>query len=198
MSTVTRKEARRQAEVDAEGARLGAAFGMGEYLTGRAGQSTLIRVVIGKSAFILVSPMLAIAIFAGTAGFLLRSPGTPLSRGDLHFFRDTAILTVVVMTALVLATFPPRVARGQLFVYRDGIIAVDDREPRPAVMRDADLATLSLDVVRGYDGTHLRSCVLGDKARNVITVSGLHGPGAVRLAADHAGPVLSGRPGAIR
>jgi hypothetical protein len=168
--------AREQAAPDAEGASLGARLGMGDYLSGHAGSSLRARVVIGKVLLFMLAPGLAVAVLVGIA------PGT-------------AILAVIMVTALLMATIPPRATWGRLFVYRDGIIAVSSRdEARPAVMRDADLATLQLNIVEGYDGTHMESCVLGDRAGNVLTIrSRLHGPSVCELAASHAERVLAER-----
>jgi len=100
----------------------------------------------------------------------------------------TGALTLATVTAFLLAMVPPRAKRYRLFEYRDGFIQVSNREPRLVVMRDADLASLSLKFVSGYDGTYLENCELSDDAGTLLRARC-----ASEQVASHAEQVFAGR-----
>jgi hypothetical protein len=186
MTTATRK-------LDAEGARVGAGLGLGQYLTGLAGQRTLDRVGWGIAALCLLAPPTGIVFL----GLILPTPpqGAVGPPPDVHgLLLGAAILVPLVAAAFLMVTLPPRSEWVRLFVYQGGIIQLSSRTPGRQVMRDADLATMTLQVVQGYDDDYVACCALGDHGGNKVTVtSRLVGSSGCELLAGHAERVLADR-----
>jgi hypothetical protein len=189
MTTAPRK-------LDAEGARLGAGLGMGQYLTGlaHAGQRLRSRVRWGTAGLILLG-VPAVNFFAIVGlGLIQPAPGgmhpTPpnvaLERKVLLL---CASVLVLLMVAFLMTVLPPRHHWIKLFLYQGGIIQLSSRTPRQQVMRDADLATMTLQVVQAHRGGEVVACcALGDHAGNLLTVTT-----GCEMVARHAERVLADR-----
>jgi hypothetical protein len=183
-------------KLDAEGARLGAGLCIGQYLTGlaHAGERLRSRVVWGITGLFLLG--LPAGAFLPVMVLGLSQPvpeGAPRTPPNVAL-RDQVLLLcagvlVLLMVALLMTVLPPRHHWVKLFLYQGGIIQLSSRKPRPQVMRDADLATVTLQVVQGHRGDEfVGCCALGDHAGNLLTVTT-----GCELVARHAERVLADR-----
>jgi hypothetical protein len=108
-------------------------------------------------------------------------------------------LGLLALAALLLSA-PGRSWKERLFLYTGGIAQFTQRQSEPAVVHWADLATMSLKVVSGYEGDSISSCILRDRAGNTLTVDSRLG-GAVdtvtaavdQLLAYRLAPTLQAR-----
>ncbi len=94
----------------------------------------------------------------------------------------------------MLLAAPGRSWKELLFTYTDGIAQFTGGEPEPTVLRWADLATISLNIVSGYEGDSLSSCVLRDRAGASVTVETRYGEACdkvVRIADRLLAPRLA-------
>jgi hypothetical protein len=178
-----KKGARRQAALDAEGKRIGWECGMDGYLAGWAGNNRKTQFWIGASFFLVLCPL------------VVQAASNLLKGLDMGSYTGFASFTVVVLLLVFLmVTLRPRARRGRLFMYEDGIVEARHRKPRLAVLRYADLAAMSVKVVRGYDGDYLESCVLRDHAGSELAVhSWLYGGRACEEVHSGAGHAIASR-----
>lgn len=81
----------------------------------------------------------------------------------------------------------------RLFLYSGGIAQFTDSRPEPAVLRWADLAQLTVEVVTGYEGDALTSCELRDSAGTTMTVPASRYGDACEKVIGVAGRLLAAR-----
>jgi hypothetical protein len=119
------------------------------------------------------------------------SPGRPIAA-----FSYIGLLALAVL----LVAAPGRSWKERVFLYADGVAQFTNRASEPTVLRWADLATLSLKVVSGYEGDYISSCILRDRVGNTVTVESRLGgacdkvtAAAERLLAYRLAPTLQAR-----
>jgi hypothetical protein len=174
-----RQERAKQAEADAQGRRLGAELALGQHLGSRDGSAH-------KARFIVGWVMTGLAISFGVFIYLpLRaSPVSQLSTGIL------AVIVIMLVVGVTLMRMPGNKRYAFLHHYEAGLAEVTDG--RVSVVRWADLASMSLRVVQGYDDESITACVLRDNAGNEVTADGRFA-GACDLVTRRAEQVLTGR-----
>jgi hypothetical protein len=179
--------AARRAEADAEGRRIGARLGLGEFLGADDGSKSVLQGRIAAGILLVIMPWYAI-VFVGLR--FLVSPGWNPAAGRLGGIVILSI-GVGIGTPLLFMLLKQR-EWIWLYTYEDGLAQVTGRRPASAV-RWAELATMTLGVVQGYDGELITSCTLRDRAGSTVTVTGPY-PGLVleRVTA-RAEQVLSDR-----
>jgi hypothetical protein len=173
-----------QAELHAEGDRVAAEFGLGQ----RAGAWSRKKRSDGWGCgWVLLLVMIS-------TGFVLFMPiPEPWHTIVLGAYGAGAALAVLLMAG-------SRSWQERLFRFEGGIAQFASREPEPAVLRWADLASLSLNVVTSYESHSLMSCVLRDSAGRTITVASAYGlaceditPVAEQALASRLAPTLIAR-----
>jgi hypothetical protein len=155
-----------QSELDAEGDRVGLDFRLGQ----RTGAWSARRYSGSFGCGMTLAVMLALATFLLFLPY--PAPG-----------RTIAILSYLALAALaaLMLAVPSRTWKERLFVYAGGIAQFTGRESEPAVLRWPDLATVSVQVVTGYEGDSLSSCVLRDRAGTTLTVENRYGDACDRI-----------------
>jgi hypothetical protein len=171
--------------LDAEGDQVGADFRLGERTggwrarrySGSFGCGMTLAVMLAVFAFILFVPF--------------PWPGRPIA--------VFSYLGLLALAVLLLAA-PGRSWKERVFLYTDGIAQFTRRQSEPTVVRWADLATMSLKVVSGYEGDYIGSCILRDRVGNTLTVESRLGDAcdkvtaaADRLLAYRLAPALQAR-----
>jgi hypothetical protein len=114
----------------------------------------------------------------------LGGPGSVVAAGTLGGF---AVLAIRLMSHSQAHWW------DRLFLYSGGIAQFAGRQAEPAVLRWADLAEISVQVVTGYEGDALTQCELRDSAGTTMTVSVNRYGDACEKAIAVAGRLLAGR-----
>jgi hypothetical protein len=180
---VSAKEIQRT-ELHAEGDRVGADFGLGE----QAGAWSRRKRSDGWGCgwgLLLALIFTAVVLF------------TPIPQ-PWHLIVMGAYGAALLLAVLLITG--SRSWQERLFRFEQGIAEFASREPEPAVLRWADLASLSLKVVTSYESHSLMSCVLRDSAGRTITVASAYGlaceditPVAAQVLASRLAPTLIAR-----
>jgi hypothetical protein len=177
----------RQAEAGAEARRIGAQFGLGEFLGADDGSKSRLQDRITASILLVILPWYGMA-FAGIR--LLLSPGWSPAGGMLGGAVILAI-SLGIATPLLLMLLRQR-EWIWLYTYEEGLAQVTGRRPASAV-RWADLASMTLGVVQGYDGELITSCTLRDHAGSTVSVAGHYAGPVLERVTARAEQVLSDR-----
>jgi hypothetical protein len=164
---------------DADGRRIGAELGLGEYLAGWDGSELKGRVVLG---WVLIG----ICALGGIG--VLESLHGPAADKQENMGAVGGIVLVLAI-AVPLVAFPWRIRRQWLHHYEGGVAQVTGHRRRVSVVRWSDLASMSLNVVQGYDDERIDGCVLRDHVGNAVSVN----PGPCKLVVGRAEQVLTGR-----
>ena len=172
----------RKDAVDAEGRRIGAELGLGDCEGTWKWSQAKRRVVFGWIAIIFGG--------GGTIGGILsiNQPGASLQEVLQGFTPVIGLLGLGV----VLVAIPERVRRVWLFQYEGGVAQVTDRR-RVSVVRWADLASMSMTILRGYDEEYVGSWALRDHAGNVVGMDKHIDQDAYNKIFNRAEQVLTGR-----
>jgi hypothetical protein len=154
--------------LDAEGDQVGADFRLGE----RTGAWSARRY---SGAFGCGTTLTGILVFSAFVPFLpFPAPGRPIA--------IFSYLGLLALDVLLLAA-PGRSWKERVFLYADGIAQFNRGETEPTVLRWADLATMSLKVVSGYEGDSLTACILRDRTGNSVTVESRLGDACDKVVA---------------
>jgi hypothetical protein len=154
--------------LDAEGDQVGADFRLGE----RTGAWSARRYSGSFGCGLTLAVMLAVTVFVPFLPY-------PWPGGVIAVF---SYLGLLALMALLLAV-PGRTWRERVFLYSDGIAQFSRNQSEPTVVHWADLATMSLKVVSGYEGDYLGSCILRDRAGNTLTVENRLGDACDKVTA---------------
>jgi hypothetical protein len=167
----------------AQGRRIGAELGLGEYLGSWNGSKLKARVMMGWILIVLVV-LASIKVLAS----LLHS--AVIKQDDMS---DVGGMAILLAIGVPMVAIPPLTKRAWLHRYEAGLAEVTGRR-RVAVLRWANLASLSLRVVKGYDDEYIRGCELRDHSGTVVTVDDeRYGPAVRELVTGLAEQVLTGR-----
>jgi hypothetical protein len=176
-----------QAELNAEGDRVSADFGLGQRTGAWSRRKRSASFGCGCALLFVLS----------CVGFLPFIPTpAPWHQVIWGVCGATLLLAILLMAR-------SRSWQERLFQYDQGIAEFAGREPEPTVLRWADLAALSLRVVTSYESHSLMSCVLRDSAGRTITVESGYGlacesiaAAAERMLGQRLAPTLIARCGA--
>jgi hypothetical protein len=135
--------------MDAEAARLGSQYGLGQCAASWDASRFLGRVVFGW--FLLVMATLA---GLGLLQAVRAHASVPAAFTEILFVTATAVLMVSI---------PPRKRKIWLYLFDGGVARVSNGRPRLITFAWADLDTLSINVVSGYDGDYVAGCLLRDR-----------------------------------
>jgi hypothetical protein len=157
----------RAAEADAEGRRIGAAFGLGDYLRADDGSKSRVPSRIAAIILMVILPWYAMA-FEGMK-LIASAPGSFSPGGRLGSGVAVLVISAGIGVPLVVMLVRKR-AWLWLYAYDEGVALMDGRG-RPSVVRWSDLASMRLGVVRGYDGDEVTSCELRDRTGTTVRVA---------------------------
>ena len=168
--------------MEAEAARLGAEHGLGQCTGSWDVKGVLGRVVFG-GVLLFVLPVLWVVYMKAMSG------PARITAGGAAFLAATAVAAAAVMMMAI----PPRSRRIQVFLYEGGMARVSNLRPGLTVLPWADLDTISVEIVEGYDETYVGACVLHDRSGNKVTLGNGERGGAREAIMDAAQRVLTGR-----
>ena len=154
--------------LDAEGDRVGADFRLGE----RTGAWSARRYSGSFGCGLTLAVMLAVTVFVPFLPY-------PWPGRVIAVF---SYLGLLALMALLLAV-PNRSWKERVFLYAGGIAQFTRRQTEPTVVRWADLATMNVKVVSGYEGDYIASCVLRDRVGNTLTVENRLGDACDKVTA---------------
>ena len=171
---------------DAAGRRIGAELGLGEYLGADDRSKSRMHERIAAGVLLVIMPWYA-AVITGIR-FLL-SPGWDPAAGRLS---GTVIFVIGLGIGTPLMAMLVRKREWLwLYSYEGGFAQVTGRR-RMSVVRWAELASMSVSVVQGYEDEYVAGCVLRDHAGNAVTVGvGLIGRAEQILTGRLVGPLTA-------
>jgi hypothetical protein len=171
--------------LEIEAQRLGAQYGLGQCTGSWDVTRVRGRVVFGGVLLIVLAVGWVIYRTA-------TSPSAHVTAGGAGFLFAAAAVLAGGAAVLMMA-IPPRSRRVQVFLYEGGMARVSNLQPRLTVLPWADLDTISVEIVEGYDDTYVGACVLRDRSGNKVMLGSGERGGAREAIMDAAQRVLASR-----